>query len=151
MPQSGCEFTYTGVLNCGTTSALAVELTPQFVSAIHLKIGQPHTANINHQLLVAFGSGAAQLRAALARGVVPVTRWGNLQHLADRLDPIGVTVTINKLSQDLNRRSSSACAKNALASFRISLALRSSLTSRSRSLMRCCSPLVTPGRSPAST
>src|SRR5690606_25078612 len=131
--------------------AFAVKLTPQFVSAIYLEISVPHTANLNHQLLVTFGSGTAQLWAALARGIVPITRWGNLQHLADRLDPIGVAVMVNKLSQDLNRRSSSACAKNALASFRISLALRSSLTSRSRSLIRCCSPLVTPGRSPAST
>ena len=50
-----------------------------------------------------------------------------------------------------SRRSSSAWAKNALASFKISLARRSSLTLRSRSLMRLASAVLTPGRPPAST
>ena len=48
------------------------------------------------------------------------------------------------------RRSSSAWAKNALASFRMSLALRSSRTSRSRSLMRCACSVVRPSRWPLS-
>ena len=54
---------------------------------------------------------------------------------------------IDEVVQDFKRRSSSAWAKYAPASFRISLARRSSLTSRSRSLMRCCSVVVAPGRS----
>lgn len=41
--------------------------------------------------------------------------------------------------------------KNALASFRISLALRNSLTSCSNALIRCVSSVVTPGRVPTST
>ena len=43
---------------------------------------------------------------------------------------------VDKLPQDLNRRSSSAWAKKALASRRISLALRSSRTSRSSAFNR---------------
>jgi hypothetical protein len=58
---------------------------------------------------------------------------------------------INQLPNYLSRRSSSAWAKNALASLRISLALRSSLTSRSSSLTRSRSALVTPSRTPVST
>jgi len=44
---------------------------------------------------------------------------------------MGVAVLVNEASQDFSRRSSSAWAKKALASFSISLARRSSLTSRS--------------------
>ncbi len=83
--------------------------------------------------------------------VAAVSRRGDLQDLADRLDPVGAAVFVDKLPQDLSRRSSSAWAKNALASLRISLARRSSLTSRSSSLTRWASALVTPGRVPAST
>ena len=64
-----------------------------------------------------------------------VTRWGDLQNLAYRLDPERVAVAVNEIDQDLSRRSSSAWAKNALASLRISLARRSSLTSRSKAFM----------------
>lgn len=59
---------------------------------------------------------------------------GNLQDLADRLDPMGIPELVNECPQDLSRRWSSAWAKNALASFSISLARRSYLTSRSRAL-----------------
>ncbi len=52
---------------------------------------------------------------------------------------------------DFSLRSSSACAKKALAVRRISLARRNSLFSRSSSLMRCASAVVVPGRAPAST
>ena len=58
---------------------------------------------------------------------------------------------VNKLSQDLHRRPGSADAKKALASFRILLALRSSLFSRSNSFTRCASAVVTPSRTPVST
>lgn len=76
---------------------------------------------------------------------------GHLQHPADGLDPVGITVAVDVVLQDFNRRSSSACVKNALAVFRMSLAWRSSLTSRSSSLMRWASELVVPGRWPLST
>jgi len=79
---------------------------------------------------------ATLLRMALQGKVTPVTGWGDLQLPADRLDPEGITMRVDEGSQDLNRRSSSAWAKITLASFRISLALRSSRTSRSSSLTR---------------
>src|SRR6185312_9836749 len=81
----------------------------------------------------------------------PIARRGNPQDLADRLDPEGVAMLIYKGLQDFRRRSSSAWAKNALASFRISLARRNSLTSRSSALRRSRSGVVTPSRSPLST
>ena len=51
------------------------------------------------------------------RGISPtshgatVSRWGNLQNLADRLDPEALPMSINEVIHDLLRRSSSACAK----------------------------------------
>ena len=52
---------------------------------------------------------------------------------------------------DFSLRSSSACAKKALAVFNISLARRNSLTSRSSALIRSRSAVLTPSRSPLST
>ena len=57
---------------------------------------------------------------------------------------------VDELPQDFKRRSSSAWAKNALANFNISLALRSSLFSRSSSFRRCKSDVVTPSLAPVS-
>ena len=53
--------------------------------------------------------------------------------MPDDLVPVGqlLAVLVDERLQDLIRRSSSAWAKNALANFRISLALRNSRTSRS--------------------
>ena len=70
--------------------------------------------------------------------------------LADRLEPEALSMFINKWLHDFKRPSRSACAKNALASFRISLARRSSLNSRARPLMRSCSLVVVPCHAPAS-
>jgi hypothetical protein len=53
---------------------------------------------------------------------------------------------VDEVVQDFRRRSSSAWAKNALASLRISLALRSSLFSRSSSFRRYSSVVVMPSR-----
>ena len=44
-----------------------------------------------------------------------VTRWGDLHDLANRLDPKGVTIRVNKPGYDLMRRSSSAWAKRAFS------------------------------------
>ena len=73
-------------------------------------------------------------------------RWCDLQNPADRPDTKDVTVIINERDHLRNGRSSSAAAKYALAFFRISLAWRSSRTSRSNSLMRSFSALVGPER-----
>lgn len=66
----------------------------------------------------------------------PIRRRGDLQDAADRLGPEPLAMPVDEGLQDLMWRSSSAWAKNALANFRISLALRSSRTSRSSSCTR---------------
>jgi len=95
--------------------------------------------DVREQLGIPLGTRAAQLRIALLSNASPITRRADLQHLADRLDPEGLPMFVDEGSQLLCRRSSSAWAKNTLASFKISLARRSSLTPRSSSLTRWAS------------
>lgn len=124
--------------------ALPPQLPPDLVSAIDLPVGLPHAFNLRHQDLITPDPGAATLWVIPKRHLPSIARWGDLQDFADRLDPMRVTVCINEVPQDLSRRSSSAWAKNALASFSISLARRSSLTSRSSSFTRCFSAVIVP-------
>ena len=105
---------------------------------------------MRNQLSITLGTGAAQDRIGSHRNASPITGRSDLQGCADRLDPEPIAMLVDKSLQDLNRRSSSAWAKNALASFRISLARRRSLTSRSSSLSRFASADVTPGCAPES-
>src|SRR5690606_1443090 len=135
----------------GDRNGLTIHLLPDLISAVHLHVGLPNTLDMRHKHVIALRTRTAKGRITRLRRMTPVSRRGDLQNLADRLDPKLIAMPIDKGSQDLKRRSSSAWAKNALASFRISLARRSSLTSRSRSLTRCASAVETPGRSPAST
>ncbi len=111
----------------------------------------PDTLNLRHQGIITLGTRRAQRRIVLYRNMTAITGRGNLQHLADRLDPVGVAMPVDERPQDLSLRSSSAWAKKALASFNISLARRNSFTSRSNALMRSRSSLVTPSRRPVST
>ena len=110
------------------------QLPPDLVGAVDLHVGLPDALDLRHQDLVALSAGAALCRLAPQRCMAPISRRGDLQYLADRLDPVGIAMLVDEVLQDLSRRSSSAWAKNALASFRISLARRSSLTSRSEFL-----------------
>src|SRR5207237_9711306 len=82
------------------------------------------------------------------RGVI--SRCGNRQHLADRLDPIRPALIVDERDHGLCRRSSSAWAKYADALRRISLACRSSRFSRSRAFSRAAISVVTPGARPLS-
>jgi hypothetical protein len=68
--------------------------------------------------------------------MTPISRRGDSQDSANRLDPKAAAVVIDEGPNHFKRRSSSAWAKKALASFRISLARLSSRTSRSSSLTR---------------
>ncbi len=125
-----------------------IHLLPDLRHAIDLHVGLPDALDLGLQNLIAFGAGAAFGRIAKLRSMASVARRGNPQDLADRLDPEGVAMLIDEGPQDLKRRSSSAWAKNALATLRISLARRNSLTSRSKALSRSRSSVVTPWRSP---
>ncbi len=71
------------------------------------------------------------------------------QHAADRLDPKPLSVLVDERDYH-DKRGSSSRAKNEEAANKISLARLSSRFSRSSSLIRTASPVVVPGRRPAS-
>src|SRR5690606_19722025 len=79
-----------------------------------------------------------------------VRRRSDGQNSAHRLDSVDALVVVDERHHHFGRRSSSACAKYAEAFRRISSARRSSLSSRSRSLIRALSSVVGPGRPPLS-
>src|SRR5207244_9306170 len=79
-----------------------------------------------------------------------VQRRGDRQDRADRLDPELLPVLVDEPDHHLARRSSSAFAKYAEASRRISFARRNSTFSRSSCLNRARSSVVSPGRWPPS-
>ena len=125
---------------------LAIHLLPDLIRTVDLQMRLPDPLNLQQEHRVPLRSGTAQRLVPLLCRMTPVTRWGNLQDSADRLDPEAVPVLIGETPQCFKRRSSSAWAKNALASFRISFARCSSLTSRSSSLMRLASAVLMPER-----
>jgi hypothetical protein len=71
-------------------------LLPDLVGAIHLQVSLPDPLDVRHQLLVTLGTDTAQGRVAYPRGMTSISRRGNLQHLADRLDPKGLPVQVDE-------------------------------------------------------
>ncbi len=92
----------------GHHDAFAVQLPPDLVGTMDLPVGLPDALDLGCQGLVTPHSLATLFRIAPQGNVAPVTRRGNLQLPADRLDPEGITVFVDERSQDWNRRSSSA-------------------------------------------
>jgi hypothetical protein len=120
----------------GNSNSLSVHLFPHLVGSVDRHIGVPDPMDLRDKFVILLGPVTAQCWFAYLGCMAPVTRRGDLQNLANRLDPIGIAVLVDVRLQLLSRRSSSAWAKNALAVLRMSLARRSSLTSRSKDLMR---------------
>lgn len=127
-------------------NTFTIHLPPDLIGTIHLPVGMPDALNMRHQPTITLGTFTAEFGMPLPCCMTSVARRGNLQNLADRLDPVLAPVRIDKAFQFFKRRSSSAWAKNALAVFRISLARRSSLFSRSSCLSRSRSDVVRPSR-----
>lgn len=89
-------------------NALPVHLPPYLLGTVDLEVGLPDPLDVRHQRFVPLGTLAAQIWIALPGGVTPVTRRGNLQDLADWLDPVVRAVLIDVALQRFSWRSSSA-------------------------------------------
>src|SRR5688572_7167786 len=126
------------------------QLPPHLLRAVHEMVVFVDATNLSLQLLVALFALRATLGLSAPPGALVVSRRGDGQHAAHRLDPVRLLVLVDERHHHFGRRSSSATAKYADAFLRISLARRSSWTSRSRSLMRALSSVVGPGLLPAS-
>src|SRR6056297_1199307 len=124
----------------------AAQLVPDLARAISSPAAIEGLLDRRHVQLILPGPARCQVRIALHGLKRIIRRWCDPQNPADRPDTMDTTVIINERDHLRNGRSSSAAAKYALAFFRISLAWRSSRTSRSSSLIRSFSALVRPAR-----
>src|SRR5215211_2925592 len=132
----------------GDRDPLPAELAPDFPDAIDPEVLLIHAPDLDHQRCVALGSRGQPLRISPPGGMGVIRRRGDRQHAAERLDPVDGAMRVDEGDNGLDRRSSSAIAKYALAFLRISLAWRSSRPSRSSARMRSCSAVVGPARRP---
>jgi hypothetical protein len=138
-------------LDCSASHGylLSLQMPPHLACSIGPEVLLPQTPNRTAQLGVALQSLRNALRIALSRFVLAVCRRGDRQQLADRLDPVLISMRVDKRQHHLARRSNSAWAKYADALRRISLARRSSATSRCTlalqvkidSVLPCSNPL----------
>src|SRR5688572_5199409 len=130
--------------------ALAAELLPDLAHPVDLLVLPPNPTNVIGEDLVLAHALRSPLRIPLPRPLLVVHGRGDRRDIANRLDPELRPVLLDEADHHLCRRSSSALAKYAEASRRISLARRNSKFSRSSCLRRSRSSLVSPGRWPAS-
>jgi len=92
--------------------ALAAELAPDLLGAVDIEVLPVHPSDLDLELLVA---QLARRRWSRDRRVI--SRRGDLQRLADRLDPEAVPVFVDELHY-FGSRGSSSRAKKAEAAFR---------------------------------
>src|SRR3954469_8624045 len=127
---------------------LSAGLSPDLPDAIDAEVRLIHAPDLDHQCCIPPGSRGQPLRISPPGGMGVIRRRGDRQHPADRLDPVDGAMLVNEGDHGLDRRSSSAIAQYADALRRISLAWRSSRTSRPSAPMRSCSAVVGPARRP---
>ena len=87
------------------------QLTPDLAHAVDGEVVREDAGDLGLQLQVALGSSRQLAGIAPLRHVLAIGRRGDRQHLADRLDPVGLAVIIDEGDHRLNRRSSFAWAK----------------------------------------
>ena len=129
---------------------LTAKLAPDLAHPVHLEVFVVHPAYLPAQPSVTTRPRRHALRLGFTCLVRVVRRWGDRHLRAQRPDPVSTSMSVDERHHHLARRSSSAWAKYADALRRISFARRSSRFSRSSSLSRCRSLLVSPARTPRS-
>ena len=142
-PRHQALYRTTGYLN-----AFQGHLPPNFAGTVHPEIVFIHPSYFGFESPIPFDPLRQALRIGSTCLMVIVRRWGHRQLLADRLDPMIVSVLVDKRHHHFGRRSSSAWAKKAAALRSISFARLSSRFSRSNSLKRAWSELANPSRLP---
>jgi hypothetical protein len=135
----------------GDVEAFAAHLVPDLACAVDAPVVFEDTPDLGSQRLIpARALGKPRGVGALGQKIIVGGR-GDRQDVADRLDPVRITMRVDERHHHFGRRSSSAIAKYADALRRISLAWRSSRFSRSNAFILSAISLGTPGRRPLST
>src|SRR5688572_20511251 len=132
----------------GNGDAIPSEAPPNLAGSVDLEVIFIHAPHFTRHLSIASKARRHPLRLSLSRLALVVSRWGDRQLRADRLDPILAPMSVDEGDHYFGRRSSSAWAKKAAALRRISLARFNSRFSRSSCLRRSCSEVVSPARLP---
>ena len=135
----------------GDGHALAYHMPPDLAHTLDREILGEHARDLGLESNIVPCPRRQACRILSLRDTLVVGGWGDRQDTADRLDPIGIAVSVNKSDHLRNGRSSPACAKYADALRRISLACRSSRTSRSSAFTLSATSVGTPPRLPLST
>ena len=91
--------------------ALPLQLPPDLARPVDMEILLEHPANFALQRDIAPRPRRQFTRVGPLGRVIVIRRWGDRQHLADRLDPMRLALIVNKRDHRLNGRSSSAIAK----------------------------------------
>src|SRR5665213_3580171 len=134
----------------GDIEALALQLPPDLANAVDAEVRLEHAPDLILQSGVPSRPGRQPGGVDALGDMVVIARRGDRQNLADRLDPMRLAMIVDERDHGLNRRSSSAWAKYALALRRISLACRSSRFSRSNAFSFVATSVGTPARTPLS-
>ena len=79
----------------GRRGTFTVELPPDLACPIDLHVGVPDRLDTRDKFVILLGPVTPQRRVAYLGCATPVTRWGNLQNFANRLDSRGVTVLVD--------------------------------------------------------
>ena len=91
--------------------ALPPQLTPNLTHAIETKVLLEHAPDLDLQIGVSADPVGQTGRIGSPGGMGAISRRGDRQNPADRLDPVGLTMIVDERNHGLNRRSSSAWAK----------------------------------------
>ena len=95
----------------GNVKALALQLPPDLAHAIDLEVLREDAGDLRCQRHILLRSRGELLRIGAFGDMGMVGRGSDRQDLADRLDPMDLSVIVNKRDHGLYRRSSSAWAK----------------------------------------
>lgn len=114
----------------GHSDTLPMHCSPDLLGPIDFTVGSPEAVNLKLEHFILLGPVGSKLRPAKPCCMTPISRRGDLQNPADRLNPKTASMLIDEGPRYFKRQSSYAWAKKALASFKISLARLSSQTSR---------------------
>jgi hypothetical protein len=95
----------------GNVEALPLQLPPDLAHAVDAEVLLEHAPHLDLEFLIPLCPDRQPGRIAPLGDMVVMSRRGDRQDFADRLDPMRLAVIVDERDHGLNRRSSSAWAK----------------------------------------